>query len=99
MTTIIKDTLTNQFYCIEMTEIGRDGQLTCGPNDFPFWSDDITEACEFPSILYAQHEMRHNDLTCDGERNPIIVDEYGIEIPNLYLIDANGNYHLQPLSE
>lgn len=94
MNYLIKDTRTNQFYCVEMTETDENGQLTPGPNDFPYWSDDIDNAYDLPSILFAKHEMRFNDLTCDGERNPIIVDEFGNEIPNLYII-KDSIYHMQ----
>lgn len=70
---VIKDNLTNEFYCVPTTSYDRHGNLTTGDNDFPYWSEDPSEACEFVSELLAKHEMNMNDLTCDGTRNPIIV--------------------------
>lgn len=90
----IIDKLTNQFYCVEQTEIGRDGELTAGPNDFPYWSENIKKAFVFDSIIFAKNEMQFNDLTQDETRKPVIVDKSGNDIPNLYLVN-NGNYYLQ----
>lgn len=70
---VIKDSLTNEYYCVPMTAKDYYGNPTTGDNDFPYWSDDVTEACEFSSELLANHEMSMNDLTCDGTRNPVIV--------------------------
>lgn len=99
MKTLIKDTRTNQYYCVAQTTPTGDGGLTAGPNDFPYWSEDIRKACVFDALIFAQTEMQFNDLTQDGERNPIIVDEQGNEIPNLYLIDRDGVYHMQSTEE
>lgn len=74
MRTIIKDELTNEFYCVEMNEIDANGNKYAGENDFPFWSDNIDEACDFGSELLAKNEMQMNDLTCEGTRKPVIVN-------------------------
>jgi hypothetical protein len=71
MKTIIKDQNTNEFYCIEQTEM-INGELTAGPNDFPYWSSDINEAYDFISVIAAQSEMQFNDLAQDGARIPAI---------------------------
>lgn len=69
---LIKDTLTNTYYCVPMTDTDSNGNLTVGSNDFPFWSADVQEANNFSSELMAQHELNMNDLTESGTRNPIV---------------------------
>lgn len=69
---VIKDTLTNEFYCVPMTEKDYYGNPTTGDNDFPYWSEDRGEAHAFLSELLANHEMKMNDLTEDGSRNPVV---------------------------
>jgi len=46
MKTFIKDTNTNEFYCVEQTQM-INGVLSAGPNDFPYWSADEAEAYDF----------------------------------------------------
>lgn len=70
---VIKDELTNQYYCVPMTAKDYSGEPTTGDNDFPYWSENINEAVEFSSYRLAQHEMNLNDLTESGTRKPIIV--------------------------
>jgi hypothetical protein len=82
--TIIIDTLTNEYYCVPMTDKNSAGEPTAGPNDFPYWSKDINEAYDFtpnthPSTQYtprmaAENEMKFNDLACDGTRTPQIIE-------------------------
>lgn len=94
MKTYIKDSLTNQFYCVEQTEMVN-GELTAGPNDFPFWSEDISKACDFGSELLARHEMQMNDLTCDGTRNPVIlpVNNFAETTIVAFHIGRGGHFH------
>lgn len=75
----IQDSLTSEYYCVECSNNPK-GYITSsndegnpGDNDFPYWSDDINEAYNFGSELFANNEMNMNDLTCDGTRNPVIV--------------------------
>jgi hypothetical protein len=77
--TLIIDILTQEYYCVPMTETDRNGNLTTGPNDFPYWSTDISEAHNFGGgylngKLSAENEMKFNDLTCDGTRTPQIIE-------------------------
>lgn len=82
--TLIIDTLTNEYYCVPMTEKNSAGEPTAGPNDFPYWSSDINEAYDFtPNTqpitqftprMAAENEMKFNDLACDGTRNPVIIE-------------------------
>ena len=69
---VIKDSFTNEFYCVKMTAKNYYGEPTTGDNDFPFWSFDINKAIVFSSENLAKHEMDLNDLTDEGKRNPII---------------------------
>lgn len=71
----IQDKLTGEFYCVEMSEVNADGELTAGANDFPYWSTNKDEACNFRNELLAQHEMEMNDLTDDGARQPVIISQ------------------------
>lgn len=51
---IVKDTLNNEYYAVEMTEIDYiTGQPTVGNNDFPYWTKNIDEAYNFGSVLVA----------------------------------------------
>lgn len=70
---LIKDELTQEYYCVEKTMLGGNGEMTCGPNDFPWWDKDINQAEDFGAELFAKNEMKFNDLTCDGTRRPIII--------------------------
>ena len=79
MKTVIIDTLTYEYYCVPMTEFNDDGEPTAGPNDFPFWSSNEDDAFDFghssfDAKLLANNEMKFNDLTCDGTRNPEIIE-------------------------
>jgi len=69
---VIKDSLTNEYYCVPMTANDYYGNPTTGDNDFPYWSDNINEAYDFDSELSANNEMQMNDLTNDGTRTPVI---------------------------
>lgn len=74
MKTIIKDTLTNEYYCVPMSETDPiTGEAIAGYNDFPFWSENKEDAYVFGSIILAQNEININDLTQDGQRVPVIV--------------------------
>ena len=72
--TLIQDKLTGEFYCVEQTELMADGSLTAGTNDFPFWSLDVNEAYDFGSALLAKNDFKFNDLTCDGTREPVVIE-------------------------
>lgn len=92
--TLIIDTLTQEYYCVPMAEIDRDGDPTAGPNDFPYWSVDVDEAYNFGGgylngKLAAENEMKFNDLTCDGTRSPEIVDNKGRILHQGYKITYN----------
>ena len=71
---VIKDNLTNEFYCVPMTEKDYLGNPITSDNDFPYWSDDVNDAYEFISELLATHEMNMNDLTEDGTRSPVVIN-------------------------
>lgn len=73
MKTYIKDELTNEFYCVPMTETDNDGHLYAGDNDFPYWSEDVNEAHGFLSEVVANIELKCNDLTHSGTRRPVII--------------------------
>lgn len=73
MKTLIQDSISKKYYCVEQTMPDSKGGFTAGPNDFPFWSSDIDEAYDFGSELSAKNEMKFNDLACEGTRKPVIV--------------------------
>lgn len=70
---VIKDSKTNEYYCVPMTAIHSSGEPMAGDNDFPYWSLDEVEAYDFKDELSASNEFKFNDLTCDGERVPNII--------------------------
>ena len=74
MKTIIQDAITEQYYCVEQTGIDHNGAAFAQAFDFPFWSDDINDAYDFESPVWAKNELVMNDLTCDGSRTPVIVN-------------------------
>ena len=78
MKIFIQDTKTKEYYGVECTENPK-GYLTSvsdigSPNndDMPYWTDDIDMAYDFETEALAKHELRCNDLTCDGKRDIII---------------------------
>lgn len=68
---VIKDTITGKYYCVPMTDVNTNGELAPGNNDFPFWSN-VQEAYNFLTKLQAENELKMNDLTEDGTRNPVV---------------------------
>lgn len=75
---VIKDQLTDEYYCVPKTDKNSAGEPTPGPNNFPYWSTDVNEAVNFQLDWIdgkkgAENEMELNDLTCDGTREPTII--------------------------
>lgn len=75
---VIKDQLTDEYYCVSRTAKDGIGNPTTGPDDFPYWSTDVNEAVNFQADWTdgkkgAENEMQFNDLTCDGTRSPVII--------------------------
>lgn len=66
---LIKDTANDKFYCVPMTDTDRYNEPTSGPNDFPFWSNDEDEACNFDSELAAKNEF---DMNCLPETANVV---------------------------
>lgn len=88
---VIKDALTDEYYCVEMTAKDYHGNLIAGDNDFPYWSKNIREAYNFQETWMAKNEMFMNDLTVGGSRFPIIVFKQkidGINFKSQSAVDA-----------
>lgn len=80
MAILIQDALTNQFYAVRCSSNSK-GYITSADDegiprdfDFPFWTDNQSEAFDFKSERMARHELECcNDLTEDGNRDPLII--------------------------
>lgn len=79
MKTLIRDKKTGEYYAVACSK-NENGYLsspfdeeTPGENDFPYWTDDVCEAYDFTSEIFAKSEMGMNDLTQDGTREPEII--------------------------
>jgi len=72
---VIKDTLSNEYYCVRMTQQDPNtGAMTVGENDFPYWSSYIEDAYDFKVKACAMQEIDNLDLAACRERCPIILD-------------------------
>ena len=64
---LIQDSISNEYYAVPNYNVESE------ENGFPYWTNDIEDAADFKSELFAKHEMNMLDLTDCGTRNPIII--------------------------
>lgn len=79
MKTLIQDQITKMYYAVKCEE-NEKGYLSSASDDgnpsdsdFPYWTEDASEAYDFESDSMANHEMKCNDLTDSGKRTPVII--------------------------